>query len=403
MIFLTVFAHGIIFIQSKENNGQNGKNEAIHDQSILSSSFFGEAFSQMKDPRRRTNGNFVYPLEEIMLLVISAVISSANTWTGIALFGKEQLEWLRQFSPFENGTPSHDTLGDLFAVICPEEFNRCFVEWIQSISKTTGQLIAIDGKRLRGSYDTADNKSAIHMVSAFASEQCLSLGQLATDQKSNEITAIPKLLDFLAIKGCTITIDAMGCQKKIAKKIIEKEADYILAVRENQKELLEQIKKVFKVTAVASIGTDHNTGHGRAETRTCSVIEDLCFLDIDKKQWKGLKSIVRVESDRYIKIDGKSTKECRYYISSHTNSAEWFNAAIRKHWAIENNLHWVLDVVFKEDESRKRAGYSASNFNIISKIAMALIKKNKGKQSIIQTRYKATLSPEFRKKIIFES
>ncbi|MFV1977500.1 MAG: ISAs1 family transposase [Candidatus Scalindua sp.] len=401
--FLNVFDHGFIFIQSKENNGQNGKNEATQELSILSSSIFGEAFSKMTDPRRITKGNFTYPLEEIMLLVISAVIASANTWTGVATFGKEQLGWLRQFSSFTNGTPSHDTLGDLFAVICPEEFNRCFVEWIQSISKITGQIIAIDGKRLRGSYDTSGNKSAIHMVTAFASEQGLSLGQLATDQKSNEITAIPKLLDLLAIKGCTVTIDAMGCQKKIAKKIIEKEADYVLAVRENQKDLLEQIKKVFEITAAKSTSTDHDTGHGRVETRTCSVIDDLRFLDIDKKQWKGLKSIVRVESERFFKVNGKSTKEFRYYISSHTNSAEWFNATVRKHWAIENNLHWVLDVVFKEDESRKRAGYSASNFNMISKIAMALIRKNKGKQSLRQKRYKAALSPEFRKKIIFES
>ncbi|MCK5277971.1 MAG: ISAs1 family transposase [Cyclobacteriaceae bacterium] len=401
MGLLIIYTSYFIFRQSKEDRRKSGETTANYDQKILSNTFLGDAFSEMTDPRRNLKGNFSYPMEEIMLLVIAAVIASANTWTGIATFGKEQLGWLRQFLPFENGTPSHDTLGDLFAIICPEEFNKCFVKWIQSISKITGQIIAVDGKRLRGSYDKADKKSAIHMVSAFASEQGVCLGQMATDRKSNEITAIPKLLDLLAMKGCTVTIDAMGCQKKIAKKIIDKEADYILAVRENQKELLEQIQKVFRITETKSISTKYDTGHGRVETRKCSVIDDLCFLDINKKQWKGLNSIVKVESECYIKVSGKAYKECRYYISSSSKGADWFSDAVRKHWAIENNLHWVLDVVFKEDESRRRSGNSANNFNIINKIAMALIKQNKGKDSIAQTRYRATLSSDFREKLIY--
>jgi len=264
---------------------------------------------------------------------------------------------------------------------------------------TKGDIVALDGKRLRGSYDKASCKSAIHMVSAFAATNGLCLGQVVTDQKSNEITAIPKLLDMLALKGCLVTIDAMGCQKKIAKKIISRKADYILAVKENQEELLEEVKKVFDITALSSTDKSHDVGHGRAEIRTCSIINDLRFLDIDKANWKGLKSIVKIESERYIKISGKTQREIRYYISSSEKEAGEINHSVRNHWAIENNLHWMLDVEFKEDGSRRRMGNSAANFNIINKMALSMLKKHKGKNSVRQTRYRATLSPNFREKL----
>lgn len=358
------------------------------------------SFKDLKDPRRTNKGNLCYPLVEIVFLVISAVISGSNDWTAIEVFGKSQLDWLRKFFPYENGVPSHDTLGTVFAAIDNQSFNDCFVNWINlAVSLSNDEIIAIDGKRLRGSYDTFSSKAAIHMVSAFAADNGVCIGQVTTDKKSNEITAIPKLLKLLDIKGCIITIDAMGCQKEIAKDIRKKGADYVLAVKGNQKELSQQVQKMFSIEDGTS---EQNTdcGHGRVEIRKCTVIDNLTFLDC-KKEWKDLNCVIKIEAERFDKLSKKQSNETRFYISSLRNSPERFNQIIRKHWAIENNLHWVLDVNFGEDKSRKRKDNSAINFNMITKIAMAMIKNDKDKKtSMIKKRYKAALDQKYREIIL---
>lgn len=321
------------------------------------------SFENLKDPSRTNKGNLCYPLIEIVFLVISAVISGSNDWTSIEVFGKSQIEWLRKFFPYKNGIPSHDTIGTVFAVIDSQNFNDCFVKWINLVVDLSGEeIIAIDGKRLRGSYDTASSKAAIHMVSAFAATNGICLGQVSTDKKSNEITAIPKLLDILDIKGCIITIDAMGCQKKIAEEIRKKDADYLFGVKGNQEELSEQVQKMFSIEKGV---TDQITdcGHGRVETRKCTVIDNLTFMD-GKEEWKDLNSVIKIEAERFDKLSGIKSNEIRYYISSLKSTPERFNQIVRKHWSIENNLHWVLDVTFNEDKSRKRKDNSAFNFNI---------------------------------------
>jgi len=358
---------------------------------------FTSYFSSLKDPRRTTKGNFFYPLQEILFLSISAVISGADGWVSISEFGKAKLSWLRKYFPFENGIPSHDVLGTLFARLDHKEFSHCFSNWTASISDfTDGEVVAVDGKSIRKSNYTSTGKSAIHVVSAFASENKLCLGQQVVDQKSNEITAIPELLKILDIKGCIVTIDAMGCQKEIASDILKKKADYLLMVKDNQKELKQQVEKMFSIGKIADSDTHHDTGHGRVESRICDVIDDLRFMD-EKEHWKGLKSIIRIQSERYNKQTGEVSQQCRYYISSLPANAEKSNKAVRQHWSIENNLHWELDVIFKEDNSLKKIGNSPNNFNIILKMAMILLKTNKlGKMSKPTKRLKAALDDKFR-------
>lgn len=367
----------------------------------IPNSLFISNFQNMNDPRRTDKGNYFYPLNEMLLLAISAVISGANGWTSIELFGKAKLDWLKQFFPYKNGIPSHDVLGKLFARLNPKEFTDCFTNWVNSIADLgDGEVIPIDGKTIRNSNNDSTSKSAIHLVSAYASENRICLGQEAVHEKSNEITAIPKLLDILTIKGCVVTIDAMGCQKKIAQKIIKKEADYILMVKDNQKNLRIQIENIFNTKKSHTTNTTTDFGHGRIETRTCDVIDDLNLLD-KKDDWKGLESIVRITSERIIKKTLKESIEQRYYITSLKADAEKINIAIRKHWSVENNLHWNLDVVFKEDNSLKKKGNSPMNFNIITKIALAVIEREKStKMSKNSKRLKAALDDKYRMKIL---
>ncbi len=355
----------------------------------------------MQDPRTTYRGNLHHMLTDMIFLVISAVVSGANSWVDIEIFGKSQISWLKKFVPLKSGIPSHDTLGRVFAILDHEQFSQYFIEWVNTISSlTNGEVIAIDGKRMRGSYDNASGKNAIHMVSAFAALNGLCLGQTTCNEKSNEITAIPKLLELLSIQGCTVTIDAMGCQTKIAKKIKSKKANYILAVKENQKELSEQVEKTFKIAEPASIDTDIDAGHGRVETRKCTVVDDLRFFDV-QKEWTGLKTIIKIESEQYIKSHKKTQKETRFYISDLPADAASINKKIRNHWSVENNLHWMLDVVFGEDASRKRKGNSAKNFNLISKIALSLITQEKTKGTSKKgKRYLAALDTGFREKIL---
>jgi len=354
----------------------------------------------VEDPRPNKKKNVLYPLTELMFLVISAVVSGVDDWKGIEVFGKSKLDWLRKFFDYTHGIPWHGTLGRIFAQLDNELFEKAFIEWIANLSELTqGQVVAIDGKRMRGSYDKFNDKAAIHMVSAFATDQRLCLGQQATDQKSNEITAIPALLNLLTLEGCTVTIDAMGCQKKISQAILDKLADYILGVKENQKGLLEQIEKVFGITKLASTHCENDLNHGRIEKRTCDVIEDLTFFD-DYKDWPGITSLIRIQSYRENKNTGKTEENLRYYISSKKADAKVFNKNIRSHWAIENQLHWVLDVTFREDHSRKRKGNSVKNFSLFTKMAMALIEESNYKNSRPKKRLKAALDDLFREQIL---
>ena len=334
-------------------------------------------------------------------MVISAVLSGTNDWEAIELFGKNQFQWLGKYGDFQNGTPSDLTLCRLFATIDPDQFGQCFIEWNNRIRGFMGhQFIAIDGKRLRGSYDKACEKVAIHMVSAFASENGVCIGQVTTDQKSNEITAIPALLQLIMIKNSIVSIDAMGCQKQVAKAIVDKEGNYILAVKQNQNDLHQQVSKLFSITNPTSIDIKHDLGHGRIEKRKCTVIEDLTFLDA-KELWKGINCVAKIDSVRINKVSKKEATNTRYYISSLSCDAALLNKAIRSHWSIENNLHWVLDVIFKEDGSRRRKGNSPQNFSLVTKIAMTMLKsQHAGDRSLNLKRFSAATNPEYREKIM---
>ncbi len=354
---------------------------------------FKNIFTNVEDCRRNWRGNLKHQLIDIMFLVIAGAVCGENDWVSIVTFGENQLNWLRNYFPFKDGIPSHDTLGRVFAKLDTDQFNMCFTNWINQISNlTNGEVVAIDGKRMRGSYDNANSQAAIHIVSAYAAKNNLCLGQVATDKKSNEITAIPKLLQILSIEDCTVTIDAMGCQKSIAQNILDKKAEYIFGLKENQKVLLEQVEHLFKVTVPSSEATTRNIDHGRTEIRKCTVLQDLRFLD-EKENWPGLKCVIKIDSERHFKISGKTEKGVRYYISSLKEDAILINNKIRDHWAVENKLHWVLDVVFKEDASRKRKGNSPANSNIISKIALSLLEQNNRKSSRTQKRKKLVTIP----------
>lgn len=362
---------------------------------------FKNYFSTLTDPRRSNKGNYTYSLNEILFLTIAGVISGMDNWIAINNFGKIKLDWLRLYFPFESGIPSHDVLGDVFAKINPDEFSECFTHWINTLCEITkGEVVAIDGKTIRKSNDKSNGKRAFHVVSAYATTNNICLGQQCVDEKSNEITAIPKLLDLLVVKDSIITIDAMGCQKDIAGKIIKNEADYVLMVKDNQKLLKQDVISSFERKIKVSVDRKHDLGHGRTEIRTCEVSEDLSLIK-KKDEWKGIKSIVKISAQRTDKQSGKCSKEIRYYISSLPSNASHLNQVVRRHWRIENNLHWVLDVVFKEDQSLKKKGYSALNFNIINKVALSLIDKDtSSKKSKIVKRQSAAMDDKYRANLL---
>jgi len=360
---------------------------------------FHTSFSSLPDPRRTTKGHFQYPLDEILFLVISAVLCGAEGWVSVNTFGKSRLSWLRHYLPYKNGIPSHDVLGKVFALIDPVEFNKCFMLWINSLSElTAGEVVAIDGKTLCGS--ASQGRTAFHLVSAYATQNRLCLAQQCVNEKSNEITAIPVLLDMLSIQSCVVTVDAMGCQPDIAQKILDKKADYILMVKDNQKSLKQQIEKVFTLEKPSHSHRQTDMGHGRVEKRECDVIGKLAFLD-DRSRWPGLQSIVRIKSERAEKKTGKMTQETRHYISSLSGDAAQFNTKIRQHWAIENNLHWSLDVLFNEDALLMKSGNSAVNFSIVNKMALALLDKEKStKMSKRSKRLTAALDDDYRSLVL---
>ena len=355
-------------------------------------------FARLTDPRVERNREHL--LEEILLIAIAAVLSGAESWNDIEEYGDSKQEWLQTFLRLPGGIPSHDTFNRVFSALDPEEFEQGFAAWVGSIAKlTAGEVVAIDGKTLCGTRQDG-KKQLVHMVSAWASANNLVLGQRKVDDKSNEITAIPKLLAALELSGTVVTIDAMGCQRTIAEKIVDKKADYILAVKDNQQLLLDDIKDSFRMLAADTVAEEIDCGHGRVERRRCTVLGDLTLLD-KPGDWKGLRSLVRIEAERFHKATGKTEHETRYYISSLASDAARLLSLIRQHWGIENKLHWVLDVAFAEDLSRKRAGNAAQNFSLLNRIALNLLKRETTlKRGIKGKRLKAAWDPAYLLKLL---
>lgn len=358
---------------------------------------FLEYFKDLPDPRQQ--GKVVYPLDEVLVLSLLGVLAGAEAFTDIARFGEKKLDLLRRFRPFRDGTPPHDRLGDIFASLDAEKFQQCFVAWVASITGAPAGVIAIDGKTVRRSGQKKDSKAPIHMVSAFAARQRLVLGQVKVSEKSNEIVAIPKLLDMLSIEGAIVTIDAMGCQRDISKKIIEKKADYVLALKGNQGSLREDVEVFvteqkasgFKDTTISQSETTDGD-HGRIEIRKITVIHDIAWLQ-ERHNWPGMKSVVMVESTR--ELGDKIETETRFYITSLALIAVLVGPIIRSHWSIENSLHWVMDMIFRDDECRVRTDNAPANFTTMKHIAFNLIRRAPGKDSMRLRRKVAAWDDDF--------
>jgi len=325
-----------------------------------------------------------------------AVLSGAETFTDIANFGKRKLNFLRRFRPFAGGTPSHDHLGDLLATLDAEAFQRCFVAWVASLTGVATEVIAIDGKTVRRSKGA---KAAIHMVSAFAARQRLVLGQVKVAEKANEIVAIPKLLAMLEIEGAIVTIDAMGCQRAIAQQIVDQKADYVLALKGNQTTLHDDVR-LFATEQKARHYADttisqHETvdgDHGRIETRAATVIHNVKWLQ-ERHKWPALKSVVIIDSTR--EIGTKTERETRFYITSLDLPADKLGPIVRSHWAVENSLHWVMDMVFRDDECRVRTENAPANFTTIKHIATNLLRLPKSRDSLRSRRKIAAWDDDF--------
>jgi predicted transposase YbfD/YdcC len=365
-----------------------------------------EHFDALTDPRRQ-NANMRHQFVDILTIALSAIICGCDNWTAVTVFARAKEAWFRTFLEMPNGVPSHDVFSDVFAKIDPETFGKCFVAWVESISQLLpGEVVPIDGKTLRRSHDRPNAKQAIHVVSAWSTNNGLVLGQVKTEEKSNEITAIPELLELLSLEGSLVTIDAMGCQKKIAEAILGKGADYLLAVKDNQPSLYEAVQNLYFETEeevfhelFSEDGAQSNKGHGRLETRTCWVCTELDKLAFDMSAWKGILAIVVIASERT--VGDKTTLEHRFYITSKKASASYFIDATRHHWHIENKLHWVLDVAFDEDRCRIRKGHGAENFSILKRIALNLLKKeNTEKVGIANKRLRAGWDEEYLLKVL---
>ena len=366
-----------------------------------------EHFGSLVDPRiDRTKR---HNLMDIVTIALCGVIAGADSWVDVEAFGRRKADWLRKMLNLPNGIPSHDTFGRVFAKLDAQQFERCFTEWVLAVREVLqGDVVAIDGKRVRRSHDRYIGKDAIHMVSAWASASGVALGQTRVDGRSNEITAIPRLLEMLQVEGCIVTIDAMGCQKEVASKILEERADYVLAVKRNQGRLHEDVHDTFDLARKSGFNSlDHdyhetvNAGHGRVETRRCWAVSDLDhirYVDGDG-QWPGLNTLVMVEGERL--VGGKTTVESRYYISSLPNDASALLNAVRSHWSIENQLHWSLDVTFNEDGSRVRSGNGAENFSVLRRMALNLLKAEKStKRSLAGKRKDAAWDNEYLLKVL---
>lgn len=366
-----------------------------------------EHFGKIIDPRKDRTKD--HKLIDIIAIAICAVICGAQGWTDIELFGKSKQHWLTTFLELPNGIPSHDTFGRVFSLMDAQQFQLAFYEWVWAVNDIIqGQVINIDGKCLRGSDDQRLGKRAIYMVSAWAVENEIVLGQRKVDEKSNEITAIPELLKILAISGCMVTIDAMGTQTNIAKTIIEANADYVLSVKENQGRLFEDISTLFAVDQAQNFKYASfeykktvNKGHGRIDVRECWSTSNPEYLNLIRglENWAGLQSIVMVVCTRI--IGDKETKCVRYYISSLLSNAERILQAVRKHWSIENKLHWVLDVALHEDRSRVRKDQAPENFAVLRHIALNMLKQEKTATGGIHAKqFQAALKEEYLLKVL---
>ena len=369
-----------------------------------------EHFAALTDPR--VERCKVHPLVEIITIALCGVICGADDWVAIEAFGQEKEAWLRTFLRLPGGIPSHDTFGRVFARLDPDEFRRCFRAWVRAVVGEVGaQGVAVDGKTLRGSHDRPAGKAALHLVSAWATASGLVLGQAATDAKSNEITAIPTLLRLLDLDGATVTIDAMGCQTAIADQIVEQGADYVLALKDNHPALRERVRLAF-ADARAAVGTPlpladltpsvtHDRAHGRAEARRCLAIGDpayLAYVDPDGR-WPQLRSVACIESTR--RVGDSVTTEARSDLASLPADAAHLARVIRSHWGIENRLHWVLDVTFREDASRVRDGHAPENLAILRHFALNLLRQERSTRGSVATkRFRAALNHEYLRSIL---
>ena len=346
-------------------------------------------FAFVPDPRVERTRH--HSLTDILVMSLCAIVCGADSFCAIERFGEAKEAWLRTFLDLPNGIPTHDTIGRVFAALDPSALGEAFRQWVAAVAQLTkGEVVAIDGKTLRRSFQEAGSGAFVHMVSAWATSNGVVLGQVKTEEKSNEITAIPRLLKLLNVKGCLVTIDAMGCQKQISADVQSAGADYLLAVNDNQPTLNAEVMAIFEHCRrdVTAFGLDfhetRNTGHGRTELRRCwttEMVESLSHL----REWSGLRSLAMIEAERT--VAGKTSTECRYFISSRKSlSAESALQAARKHWGIENELHWVLDVVFREDDCRVRAGNAAENFAVMRHLSLNLLKSVKNTKMSIKLR-----------------
>ncbi|RMH15866.1 MAG: ISAs1 family transposase [Gammaproteobacteria bacterium] len=343
-------------------------------------------FAEVHDPRRE-HSTTLHTLEAIIVITILASVCGAQNWVDVQLWGEAKQDWLSEFLDLTHGIPSHDTFSRVFRLLDPNSLNQAFVSWMSALAELHGDIVSLDGKTIRRSLDNADGKGPIHIVNAWASANELVLAQYKVDDKSNEITALPELIDMLNLKGSIVTIDAMGCQVAIAQKIIDKGADYVLALKENQPALHQDVVDLFKwidsdrpADQPVEVGIDEEVdgGHGRIETRRVMSTEQLEGLE-SCERWPELRTVVRVESIR--QIGEESSLEYRYYISSlggaTDQEAQRLNRAIRTHWEIENKVHWVLDVAMREDENRARKDHSAENLALIRKLVLNLVRREK--------------------------
>jgi predicted transposase YbfD/YdcC len=361
-------------------------------------------FSALSEPRRR---KVTYPLINLVTIALCAVICGADDFVSIAAWGRAKKDWLSKFLDLSAGIPSHDRFNAVLAALKPAEFEKCLLSWITALHELTdGQLVAIDGKTLRRSFDAASGKAAIHMVSAWAAANHISLGQVVVDAKSNEITAIPKLLEMLELSGALVTIDAMGCQTEIARDIVDAGADYVLAVKGNQPTLHEGLAAFFDdhlEDDFARVPARHyrrqEKGHGRVEDRYYAVCPAPADLP-DAARWPGLKAIGVAISE--ITRNGKSQSQVRYYILSRRLSARSFAAAVREHWSIENRLHWQLDVTFQEDQCRVRKGHADANLSILRRTVLSLLKNNQTHKVGLKTkRLLAAANDDYLQEVLF--
>lgn len=341
-------------------------------------------FQSLEDPR--LNRNKQHQLDNILFMTLCGVICGADNWVMIEEFCKAKRSWFEEILDIPNGIPSHDTFGNVFAALDKDVFSQCFTQWMQAVTTLTqGEVIALDGKALRATRASGKACSAIHMVSAWACENKLVLGQQAVDQKSNEITAIPKLLTSLDLTGCVITMDAMGCQASIAEQILEQEGDYVLSLKGNQGLLHEDVKTFFEMESMRPEVTTYDAGHGRFETRQVTVCQQVEWLKERHPKWSHIESVIAVQSCR--EVAEVETQDTRYFISSLKEvTAVRLGGIIRAHWGIENGLHWILDQAFDQDRLRTRAGNSAANMALVQQIALNLVKQEKTSKVGVKTK-----------------